>query len=130
MLSSTNDHTPASFAHGKQPLLKLPGQNSDHNLRVVHKHSIERFLESGARAIVQFPQQCALWEAGATEGFSAKAGCSMLSCISAQQASVQTETCLNRVKFGDIIAVLNSCFDHVVLVSGPQEAYSIHLDSA
>ena len=53
--------TPASFAHGKQPLLKLPGQNSDHNLRVVHKHSIERFLESGARAIVQFPQQCALW---------------------------------------------------------------------
>ena len=53
----------------------------------------------------------------------------MLSCISAQQASVQTETCPDRVKFGDIIAV-NSGFDHVVLVSGPQEAYSVHLDSA
>lgn len=53
----------------------------------------------------------------ATEA-SCSRDCAVSATVRTLEASVQTETCPDRVKFGDIIAV-NSCFDHVVLVSGP-----------
>ncbi|CAE7797780.1 unnamed protein product [Symbiodinium sp. CCMP2592] len=54
----------------------------------------------------------------ATEA-SCSRDCAVSATVSTLEASVQTETSFNHTKFGDIIAVLNGCFNHVVLVSGP-----------